>query len=143
MERVNLQISAADARYLETRGGYSKRGSGTFSRSVVLRRMLRDVRLYRDFTDPRQTRGLPEEFHALVVRLLPAPWNLSRYEILNLEGVLAATPGFSEAATAAGVEPAALLAAVAAATPAEKLTLVDHAVQHQAPAAAAASPEEP
>jgi hypothetical protein len=105
--------------------------------------MLRDVRLYRDFTDARQTRGFPEEFHALFVRLLPAPWNLTRYEIQNLEGLLAATPGFGEAVTEAGVDPAALLAAIAEATPAEKLTLVDHAVQHQAPAAAAASPEEP
>jgi hypothetical protein len=140
--RVNLQISAADARYLEQRGGHSNRGRGTFSRSVVLARMLQDLRLYRDLADPRKTRGFPEEFHALVVRLIPAPWSLKRFEVVNLEGLLAATPGFQEAVTEAGVDPAALLAAVAAATPAEKLTLVDHAVQHQAPAAAAASPEE-
>jgi hypothetical protein len=142
MEHVNLHISAADARYLQDRGGYPHRGRGTFSRGVVMARMLQDLRLYRDFTDPRKIRGFPEEFHALVVALLPDPWHLKRFEILNLEGLLAATPGFSEAVTAAGVDPAALLAALAAATPAEKLTLVDHAVQHQAPAAAAASPEE-
>jgi hypothetical protein len=84
-----------------------------------------------------------EEHHALVVRLLPEPWTLRRFEIQKLEDVLADTPGFAAAVTAAGVDPAALLAAVAAATPAEKLTLVDHAIQHQAPAAAAASPEAP
>jgi len=86
---------------------------------------------------------MPHEYHALVISLLPRPWTLSRYEVTTLEGVLEATPGFAAAVTAAGVDPTALLAAVAAATPAEKLTLVDHAIQHQAPAAAAASPEVP
>ena len=73
----------------------------------------------------------------------PEPWTLRRFEIQKLEQVLEDTPGFAAAVTAAGVDPAVLLAAVAAATAAEKLTLVDHAIQHQAPAAAAASPEAP
>ena len=68
---------------------------------------------------------MPHEYHALVISLLPRPWTLSRYEVTTLEGVLEATPGFAAAVTAAGVDPTALLAAVAAATPAEKLTLVD------------------
>jgi len=51
------------------------------------------------------------------------------------------TAGFAAAVTAASVDPAVLLAAVAEATPAEKLTLVDHAIQHQALAAEAASPK--
>lgn len=125
------------ANFLERRGGRSHRGNGAFSRSVVLSRMLDSLRLYQEFTDPRDTRGMPEEFHALVVSLLPEPWALRRYEIRHLEGVLEATPGFAAAVTAAGVDPAALLAAVAATSPAEKLTLVDHAIQHQVPAAAA------
>jgi hypothetical protein len=67
---------------------------------------------------------------------------LRRFEIMNLQGVLATTPDFAEAVTAAGEDPAALLAEVAEATPAEKLTLVDHAVQRQVPTAAATSPED-
>jgi hypothetical protein len=140
---ITLQISAADAGYLARHGGHSHRGKGNFSRSVVLHRMLDALRLYQEFTDPRQTRALPDEFHELVVRLLPDAWNLRRFEILNLEGFLEATPGFQQAVAAAGIDPAALLAAVAAATPAEKLTLVGHAIQRQAPAASAVSPEEP
>ena len=143
MDRVNIHISVATAKYLNQRGGYSHRGRGPFSRSVVLERMIQDLRLYREVTDPRKTRGFPEEFHALVVRLLPEPWHLKRFEILNLEALLEGTPGFKEAVAAAGADPAALLAAIAEATPAEKLTLVDHAVQHQAPRAGATSPEEP
>lgn len=113
-------------------------GPGTFSRSVVLGRVLESHRLYQEFTDPRLTRGMPEEIHALVLRLLPEPWALRRFEIQKLEEVLELTPGFAAAVSGAGVDPAVLLAAVAAATPAEKLTLVDHAIQHQAPVAAAA-----
>jgi hypothetical protein len=132
---ITLQLNAAHSRYLEARGGHSHRGKATFSRSIVLARMLETLTLYNEFNDPRVTGGMPEEIHALVVRLLPEPWLLRRYEVTHLEGVLESTPGFTAAVTAAGVDPAALLAAVAAATLAEKLTLVDHAIQHQAPAA--------
>ncbi len=134
---ISLQISAAQGEYLARRGARSHRGRGTFSRSVVLGRVLESHRLYQEFTDPRQTRGMPEELHALVLRLLPEPWALRRFEIQRLEDVLELTPGFAAAVRGAGVDPAVLLAEVAAATPAEKLTLVDHSIQHQAPAAAA------
>ena len=140
---VTLQINAAHAKYLERRGGRAHRGRGPFSRSAVLGRVLESHRLYQELTDPRKTRGMPEAVHALIVRLLPEPWLLRAFEIKNLEGILEAAPGLAEAAAAAGIDPGAVLAAVAGATPAEKLTLVDHAIQHQAPAAAAASPEAP
>ncbi len=90
---VTLQISAAHAEYLGRRGGRSHRGRGTFSRSVVLGRVLESHRLYQEFTDPRLTRGMPEELHALVTRLLPEPWALRRFEIQKLEDVLELTPG--------------------------------------------------
>jgi hypothetical protein len=47
------------------------------------------------------------------VDAVPEPWNLKRFEILNLDALLAATPVFREAVSAAGVDPAALLAALA------------------------------
>lgn len=53
-----------------------------------------------------------------------------------------ASPRFASEVAAASVDPEALLAAVSDATPAEKLTLVDHAIRHQAPHVAAAFPEE-
>jgi hypothetical protein len=43
--------------------------------------MLDTLSLYQEFTDPRKTRNMPEEFHALIVRLLPKPWALCRFEI--------------------------------------------------------------
>ena len=136
---ITLQLAVRHARYLERRGGRAHRGNGPFSRTVVLGRMLDNLRLYQEFTDPR----IPEEFHDLIVHLLPEPWTLKPFEIKNLEAVLDSTPGFAESAAAAGVDPAALIGALAAITPAEKLTLVDHAIQHQAPGASAASPESP
>jgi hypothetical protein len=136
---ITLQLNAAHSRYLEARGGHSHCGKATFSRSIVLARMLEALTLCHDFNDPRVTRGMPEEIHALVIRLLPEPWLLRRYEITHLEGVLESTPGFAAAVTAAGLDPAAVLAAVAATNPTEKLTLVDHAIQRQAPAAVAGS----
>ena len=112
---ISLQISAAAAQYLEQRGGRSHRGGGIFRRSVVLGRVLESHRLYQEFTDPRLTRGMPEELHALVIRLLPEPWALGRFEIRKLEQVLEDAPGFAAAVTAAGMDPAVLLVAVAAA----------------------------
>ena len=138
-----IQITAAHVKFLQQRGAHSHRGGGTFSRSVVMGRMFEALRLYQEATDPRRTRGLPEAMHELLVRLVPEPWALRPYEIETLEGLLQRSPGFAEAVTAAGSDPAALLAAVAEMSLAEKLTLVDHAVQAQAPAAAGTSPEEP
>jgi hypothetical protein len=100
----------------QQRGGRSHRGRGTFSRSVVLGRVLDSHRLYQEFTDPRRTRGMPEEHHALIIRLLPEPWALRRFEIRKLEDVLELTPGFAAAVRGAGLDPAVLLAEVAAAT---------------------------
>jgi hypothetical protein len=46
---------------------------------------------------------MPEELHALVIRLLPKPWTLGRFEIRKLEQVLEDAPGFAAAVTAGGV----------------------------------------
>jgi hypothetical protein len=139
---IAVQLSTQHAQQLAKLGARAHRGGGTFSRTQVLGRMIDAFHLYQAFTDPRQTRDLPEPFHALVIRLLHNPWELRRFEIQNLEGVLEATPDFAKNVAAANVDPAALLAAVGNATAAEKLTLVAHAILHQAPAASAVSPEE-
>jgi hypothetical protein len=133
---IAVQLSTQHAQQLAKLGARAHRGGGVFSRTQVLGRMLDALHLYQSFTDPRQTRNLPEAYHALIIRLLPKPWELRRFEIQNLEGVLAATPGFDQAVATAQIDPATLLAAIGGASPAEKLTLVTHAILHQAPAAA-------
>jgi hypothetical protein len=140
---TTVQITAADLAFLERRGARSHRGGGTFSRSVVLHRTLQMLRDCLDQFDPRKTRGMPDEMHRLVVQELPEPWTLKSFEVEHLALILERAPGFAAAAAAARVDPAAVLATVAAMSYAEKLALVDHALQEQAPAAAAASPEEP
>jgi len=140
---TTIQIGAANVKYLERRGARSHRGGGEFSRSAVLGRLFETIRRYQAATDPRETRAMPEAMHQLVLRLLPQPWTLNTFEIKHLAAKLESAAGFAAAVTAAGVDPAALLAFVASLDMAEKLTLVDQSVQAQAPAAAAASPEEP
>jgi hypothetical protein len=144
VKRISVEMTAAQVRFLEKRGARAHRGPGaTFSRSVVLGRMLDYLRMYQESSDPRRTRGLPEPMYQVLVRRLPEPWTLRRLDIETLEAFLARSAKFMAAVEAAKVAPAALLAAVEAMSLAEKVTLVDHAVQVQAPAAAGASPEEP
>jgi hypothetical protein len=140
---TNLQISPVDVVYLERRGARSHRGGGPFSRSVVLHRTLERLRDCLEHSDPRKTRGMSEKMHQLVVRLLPKPWELKSFEVEHLALILERAPGFAAAAAAARLDPAALLALIAEMSYAEKLALVDHALQEQGPAASAASPEEP
>jgi hypothetical protein len=70
------------------------------------------------------------------VAVLSAGWSLKPLEIEHLEQVLERAPGFAEAAAKAGVEPRALLDAVAALSFSEKYVLVDFAIQAHAPAVA-------
>jgi hypothetical protein len=139
---TTVQIAAADMVFLSRRGARSHRGGGTFSRSVVLHRSLQALRDILDRSDPRQTRGMPEAMHRLVVRLLPEPWALKVFEVEQMSTLLARTPGFEAAAAAAEVDPAELLTLISELSFGEKMCLVDGALQEQAPAAAAAIPEE-
>ena len=139
---TTLQIAAPDVAFLARRGARSHRGGGTFSRSVVLHRALQMFRDCLEHSDPRRTRDMPEPMHRLLTELIPAPWDLKAFEIDHLALLLERAPGFAAAAQAAAIDPAALLATLAPLTFAEKLALVDHAIQLQSPAASAASPEE-
>ena len=128
---ITLQLSAAHAKLLADRGAQAHPGNPHFSRPAVLGRMLDSLYLHLELNDPRRTKGMPEEVHALIVKKLPEPWALRRFEIQHLDAILADAPGFAPALAAAGLDGAAVLAAVAAASPAEKLTLVHHALRHQ------------
>lgn len=137
------QLAPDDLRFLEQRGAVSHRGKGTFNRSAVLHRELQLLRALLRRYDPRVSAALPEAMHGLAVRLLPEPWSLKPLEVDHMAELLATAPGFASEAAAAGVDPAAFLAAITALSFAEKVALLDHALQHQAPAAAAATREEP
>jgi hypothetical protein len=64
-------------------------------------------------------------------------------EIDYLADSIEHAPGFAAEVAAAGLEPAAFLAAIAALSFVEKVALLEHAREHQAPAAAAATREGP
>jgi DNA-binding GntR family transcriptional regulator len=139
---TTVQIATADMVFLSRRGARSHRGGGTFSRSVVLHRSLQALRDVLDRSDPRLTRGMSQEMHRLIARLLPEPWALKVFEVEQMSTLLARVPAFAAAAADAGVDPDALLTLVSQLNFSEKMALVDHALQEQAPAAAAAMPEE-
>ena len=136
------QISPADLLFLERRGATSHRGKGTFNRSAVLHRELQLLRELLRRYDPIKSANMPEPMHRLAVRLLPEPWTLKPFEIDQMAALLETDPNFAETVAAAGVDPANFLATVAALS-FEKVALLDHALEEQAPAAAAAARKEP
>ena len=138
---TSIQIGAADVAFLEKRGARSHRGGGEFSRSVVLHRLFQTLRTLYEECDPRRTRGMPAALHGFLTRILPEPWTLKPLEIDQLADRLSRVSGFREAAAAAGFDAGEVLASLASLSLGEKLALIDQAVQAQAPAAAAASPE--
>jgi hypothetical protein len=135
---TTVTISAADSAFLAERGARSHRGGGEFSRSVVLKRALVRLRQVLTEYDPRRSAGMSEPMHGLVVRLLPQPWALSRFELQHLDRVMTEVAGFGEAAQAVGLAPEAVIAAVAALAFVERVALADDATRVQAPEASQA-----
>jgi hypothetical protein len=115
-----------------------------FNRSAVLHRELQLMRALTNRHDPVRSGALPKAVHDLAVRLLPEPWSITKpVEIDHLADSIEHAPGFAAEVAAAGLEPAAFLAAIAALSFVEKVALLGHALELQAPAAAAATREEP
>jgi len=76
-------------------------------------------------------------------RLLPEPWLITPATVENIALRVQEAPDFAAKVKEAGIDPAELVAAVAALGFGEKVALLDQALQHQAPAAARALEEEP
>jgi hypothetical protein len=130
------RLNQEEEAYLAARGGLSLRGAHTFSRSAVLYRQLQLVAAVLKRSDPRRTGTLSEEMVELVAHLLPKPWTIDPAAVEHLALRVQEAPDFAARVTAAGVDPAALIAAVAALGYCEKAALLDLALQAQAPAAA-------
>jgi hypothetical protein len=134
---ITARIMPADCAFLEARGAVSLRGAHTFSRSAVLRREIDVLRALLDHYDPRRGTALPEPMLRLATRLLAEPWLIKPAAVEHLALRLQEAPGFAAQARAAGIDPAALVAAVAGLSFGEKAALLDLAVQEQAAGAAA------
>jgi hypothetical protein len=138
---TTAKVHPADMVFLERRGALSHRGARTFSRSAVLHREMQQLRALLAHYDPRRGGALSEEMTALAARLLPEPWLIKPASVEHLALRLQEAPGFAAESAAAGIDPAALVAAVAALGLGEKFALLDLALQQQAPAAAMAEEE--
>lgn len=132
-------LHASDLEFLEARGAFSRRGARTFSRSAVLQQQMQLLLELLVHYDPRRTSAMPEVMFQLVARLLPEPWLIKPSSVEHLALRLQETPNFAARVREAGVDPAELVATVAALGFGEKVALLDHALQHQAPAASKAS----
>ncbi|HVT14721.1 MAG TPA: hypothetical protein VHQ90_00890 [Thermoanaerobaculia bacterium] len=126
---TTIQIAPDDVEFLARRGARPHRGGGHFSRSAVLQRALRTLRLLLEHSDPRTTRGLPEEMHAVALALIPLPCDLTGFELRRLADILAESPDFPAHTGRAGIDPQDFLAAIAALSFPEKVALVDQALQ--------------
>ncbi len=139
---TTAKVHPADMVFLERRGALSHRGARTFSRSAVLYREMQLVRALLAHYDPRRGGGMSEAMAGLAARLLPEPWLIKPAAVEHLALRLQEAPGFAAETAAAGIDPADLVAAVAALGMAEKFALLDLALQEQAPAAAVAEEDE-
>jgi hypothetical protein len=131
-----------DVTFIDSRGGRSHRGGGEFSRSAAVHRLLNTLGTLLDHGDPLRHRRIGPAEHRLVTHHLSEPWAMTPFEIQHLESHLESASGFGEAARVAGIDPEDILATLAELNFYEKMALVDQAMQAQAPAAAAAVPED-
>jgi hypothetical protein len=130
------RLNQEEEAFLGARGGLSLRGAHTFSRSAVLNRHLQLMAAVLQRCDPRSTGAMSEEMVELVTRLLPKPWTIDPVAVEHLALRVQEAPDFAARVSAAGVDPAALIAAVGALGYCEKAALLDLALQAHAPAAA-------
>lgn len=139
---TTAKVHPADLNFLERRGALSHRGARTFSRSAVLHRAMQQLRALLAHHDPRRRGTLSTEMAALAARLLPEPWLIKPASVEHLALRLQEAPSLAAESAAAGIDAAALVAAVAGLDLGEKFALLDLALQEQAPAAALAEEEE-
>lgn len=135
------EMTTPELRFLEKRGAISHRGGQTFSRSAVLHREMQLLRALLVHYDPHRTGAMSEATVQLVACLLPEQWPIAPAAVENLAQRLQERR--ISRLRSAGVDPPELVVAVAALGFGEKVALLDHALQHQAPAAARALEEEP
>ena len=118
---------------LRSRGARADRYHGPYN---LTQQLSRTLGLYESVvirSDPRATRGLPEDRYDLILDLLRDSHELETFRIHHLGQYLFETPDFAARAREIGADPAALAAEITAYSFAEKLHLVDAAQIRNAP----------
>jgi hypothetical protein len=119
--------------FLNRQGARPDRGRSTFSLTNVMRRQFELFIASIDESDPRLTRGFPQEYYDLTVELLAHPWTINADIIRLLDGYIARQAHLPHLLEQAGVERSAYLQAVAELSFSERLHLVEQAHVHHAP----------
>ncbi len=132
-DRLIITLPSGVIDRLRTRGARSDRYHGPYN---LTQQLSRTLELYESVvirSDPRATRGLPEDHYDLILEHLHEPQDLETFQIHHLGEYLVETTDFAARARDLGADPAALAAAITAYTYAEKLHLVDAAQIRNAP----------
>jgi hypothetical protein len=126
-ERLTITIPRAVIDRLRARGARSDRSRGPLNYTRQLARALELFDAIIARSDPRATRGLPEEQYELILNVLAAPQELDPFHIHLLGDYLLDLPDFVARARQLAVDPTHLAATITAYPFAEKLHLVDTA----------------
>jgi hypothetical protein len=139
--KIQIQATPGMVDFFNRRGARPDRGRSTYSLTNVLRQQFELFMAAIDESDPRGTRGFPQEFYDLTVELLANPWSLNADIIRLLEGYIARQAHLPYLLEQFGVERSAYLKAIAELTFAERLHLVEQAQIRHAPHPEPGSPD--
>ena len=119
-------------------GARADRGGSRWNRSAVIRRQFELYMAALDESDPRK-RGFPADFYVALVELLTEPWSLNASLIRILDRYVEGLTYLNDHLKEAGIDREAFLTAIAQLTFAERLSIVEAAEAHHAPAASSGS----
>jgi hypothetical protein len=132
-ERLIITLPPDVVDRLKHGGARSDKTHGPYNYTRQLRRTLGLYEAVVLKSDPRETKGMPEEQYELVISLLRDPHRLETFHIHRLGDYLLEVPECAPRAREIGLDPADLAATADGLSFAEKLHLVDAAQIRHAP----------
>jgi hypothetical protein len=139
--QVKVPVNDRMLDFLNRLGARSDKGRSRWSFANVVREQFDLFLTALDESDPRLTRGFPQNYYDLTVELLTEPWSLNSTTIKILDAYISMLPNSKALLAEAHVEREAFLAAIAGLTFAERLHLVEAAHVRHAPRVEPGSPE--
>jgi hypothetical protein len=140
--RLQIQASPDMVDFLNRRGARPDRGRSPFSLTNVMRQQFELFMASIDESDPRLSRGFPQEYYDLTIELVTQPWTLNADAIRLLDHYLGRQPHLNYLLEQIGADRKAYLAAIAKLNFSERLHLVEQAhVRHAPPPPEPDSPD--
>ncbi len=131
--RLQIQASPDMVDFLNRLGARPDRGRSPFSLTNVMRRQFELFMAAIDESDPRISRGFPQEYYDLTIELVTQPWTLNADALRLLEHYLGRQPHLNYLLEQIGADRKAYLAAIAKLNFSERLHLIEQAHIRHAP----------